>query len=121
MNAQQIDDQIKSMLASLQFFSRLGTCLGVRLSDYAAQMNGCRSTRQIDDSRADDVEDTYNQLLTALNTNAQECIQYLNEDHSYKEEIYLYDECLLERLLEDVLFEMTIYDCSLIFKNKLFD
>ena len=51
MNSQQIDDRLRSMLNSLPFFSRLGTCLTIRLTDYAAQLCGYRSTRHMDDSK----------------------------------------------------------------------
>lgn len=119
MNSQQIDDRLRSMLNSLPFFSRLGTCLMIRLADHAAQMCGYRSTRQVDDSNADDVEENYNELLNTLQCQITECIEYIDDDHVYKDEIYSIDEDALENLIEDILFEMTIYDCRLIFKEMM--
>jgi len=122
MNAQQIDDRLRSMLNSLPFFSRLGTCLGIRLADHAAQMCGCRSTRQMDDSKLDDIEENYNELLNTLQCQISECIKYIDDDdHIYKDEIYSIDEDAFENLVEDVLFEMTIYDCRSIFREMMFD
>lgn len=121
MNAQQIDDRLRSLLNSLPFFSRLGTCLGIRLADHAAQICGCRSTRQIDDSKIDDIEDSHNQLLNTLYNQIQECKLCLDDEHVYKSEIYSCDEDSLERLIEDALFEMTIYDCVSIFREMMFD
>ena len=119
MNTQQIDDQLRLMLTSLPHFSRLGTCLKIRIADYAAQLCGCRSTRQINDSKADDVEDNYNDLLNQLYCHVDECINYLNSDHSYKDEIHLMDEDSLELMIEDVLFEMTTHDCRFIFEDMM--
>lgn len=121
MNAQQIDDRLRSMLNYLPFFSRLGTCLGIRLADHAAQMCGCRSTRQMDDSKLDDIEENYNELLNTLQCQISECIKYIDDDHIYKDEIYSIDEDAFENLVEDVLFEMTIYDCRSIFREMMFD
>ena len=121
MNAQQVDDRLRSMLKSLPFFSRLGTCLGIRLADHAAQICGCRSTRQMDDSKAEDIDETFSQLLNTLQSQINECIQYLDEEHIYKEEIDALDSDSLECLLEDILFEMTIYDCRSIFREMMFD
>ena len=121
MNTQQIDDHLRSVLNSLPFFSRLGTCLAIRLADHAANICGYRSTRQVDDSKSDDVEENYNELLNTLQYQISECIEYIDGDHTYKDEIYSIDEDSLEYLIEDVLFEMTIYDCSLIFKEMMFN
>lgn len=121
MNAQQIDDRLRSMLNSLPFFSRLGTFLRIRLADHAAQMCGCRSTRQVDDSKLDDIEENYNELLNTLQCQISECIEYIDDSHIYKDEIYSISEDEFENLIEDVLFEMTIYDCRSIFKEMMFD
>lgn len=121
MNTQQIDDRLRSMLNSLPFFSRLGTCLAIRLADHAAQMCGYRSTRQVDDSKSDDVEENYNELLNILRYQIDECIEYIDGDHVYKDEIYSIDEDSFEYLIEDVLFEMTVHDCSLLFKDMMFN
>jgi hypothetical protein len=109
------------MLNSLPLFSRLGTCLTIRLADHAAQKCGYRSTRQVDDSKLDDVEESYSEMLNTLRCQIDECIEYIDDDHIYKDEIYSINEDSLEDLIEDVLFEMTIYDCSLIFKEMMFN
>ena len=121
MNTQQVDNYLQLMLESLPFFSRLGTCLGIRLADYAAQMCGCRSTRQMDDSKIEDINETFSQLLNTLQSQINECIHYLDEEHIYKKDIDALDLDSLERLLEDTLFEMTIYNCRSIFREMMFD
>ena len=121
MDTKQIDDMLLSVLKSFPYFSRLWVCLSIKIADHAAQMHGYRSTRYIDDSKSRDVDETFFQLLNTLCFHVNECICYLEEEHSYKEEISTLNLDLLECLLEDVLFEMTTYDCSSIFKDMMFD
>lgn len=121
MNSQQIDDRLRSMLNSLPFFSRLGTCLTIRLTDYAAQLCGCRSTRQMDDSKVKEIDEQYYELLAILQDHICNAIEYISKEHSYKENIYLLDDDSFENLIEDILFEMIIYDCSFIFIERLFN
>lgn len=120
MNVANIDGHLRSLLCSLPFFSSLWASLCIRLTDYSAQLCGYRSTRQMDDSRVKDVDEIYSNLLNTLTSQINECIQYLDEAHFYKEEIYDLDSDSLERLLEDALFKMTINNCRFIFKEMMF-
>ena len=115
MDSQQVDERLLVLLNDLQYFSRLKTCLQIRLADYAAQQCGCRSTRQISDSVADEVEENYSYLLNLLPYYTYECIKYIKAPHSYKPEILMMDDNGIEDLLEAALFNMIIFDCSRIF------
>lgn len=121
MNTQQLDDHLRSMLKSLPSLSRLGTCLAIRLADYAAQLYGCRSTRQMSNDKVEKIDEKYRELLNILQDQIDDAIEYLDKGHSYKDSICLLDEDLFEGLVEDALFEMTINDCSFIFAEKLFN
>ena len=121
MNSQQVDEQLLVLLNDLQYFSRLKTCLQIRLADYAAQQCGCRSTRQILDSVADEVEENYSYLLNLLPYYTYECIKYINESHTFKQEILDLDDMGIEDTLEAALFNMIIFDCSRIFIEYFLD
>ena len=121
MNSQQVDDRLLALLNELPYFSRLGTCLLIRLADHAAQICGCRSTRQVDDSKWEDVDEQFNMLLTTLYSQIHEGKEYLNNPHTYKQSILLLNDDSLENYLEDVLYEMSIYDCSYSFIDMFFE
>ena len=115
MNSQQVDAVLLALLSELPYLSRLGTCLQIRLADYAAQECGCRSTRQILESLNEEVEDHYLFLLNLLSYYIYECIKYLKNTHKYKQNILEMNEDNLELTLEAALFNMVIFDCSNIF------
>lgn len=112
MNSQQVDDKLLAMLKDLPYFSRLGTCISIRLADHAAQLCGCRSTRQVDDSLVDDVSDKFDELVINLQSQINECVSYIKKDHTYKPSILEMDDDHLENLLEDALYDMVMYDYS---------
>lgn len=105
---QQVDEALLYMLNDLSYFSRLRTCLQIRLADFAAQMCGFRSTRQIPDNFIDDVEDNYSLLLNELESNVNEFKSILSINHIYKSDILELEDLDLELLLEDILYEMTV-------------
>lgn len=115
MDCQQVDCRLLAMLSELPYFSRLGTCLCIRLADYAAQLCGCRSTRQVDDSKSDDVSDQYDLLLLNLYSQIHECLTYLKEPHTYRQPVLEMTDVDLESHLEKTLFEMVVFDCRHVF------
>lgn len=115
MNSSQIDSKLFSMLNDLPYFSILSTSLQIRLADHAAALCGCRSTRQMDSSRSDDVDEEYCRLYNILQISIYECLNILESEHEYKKSVILMDDVKLEYLLEDTLFEMTICDDKRIF------
>lgn len=118
MSAECIDEKLLSMLKYLLITSQLRISLSIRLADYAAQLMGYRSTRQVNNK--DDVEKVYINLINTLIYIVYRCIDYINESHSYKEEILHVNSDKLEFILEEVLFESTIYSDYRIFKEKFF-
>jgi len=120
MNAQQLDKQIQSILENLHF-SKLGTWLCIKLSDCAAQLNGCRSTRQMNDDQIADIDDQYQRLRNVLLHQIYEAMDFLKEDHIYKQEVLEMDDDKLEELLVETLFSMTVFNCRNIFVDCFFD
>jgi hypothetical protein len=121
MDAQQLDKQIQSVLENLPYFSKLGTWLCIKLSDYAAQLNGCRSTRQMNDNQIADIDEQYQYLLDILSYQIHEAITLLKEDHIYKQEVLEMDDDELENLIVETLFSMTVLDCRNIFVDYFFN
>jgi hypothetical protein len=115
MNAKRLDDLIQNLLSGLPYFSRLGTCIGIRLSDYASQLCGCRSSRQIDDGQVEEVSEQFELLMEDLIPHIQECLLYIKSTHNYRPFILEMSEQDIEVLLETALYEMVIFDCHLIF------
>ena len=120
MNSQQIDDKLLALLKDLPYFSRLGTSLSISLADHAAQLCGCRSSRQVDDIHSDNVSDQFDALINNLHTYIHECIIYIEDDHIYKQSIFEMDDSKLEILLENTLYEMICLDCRHIFADNFF-
>ena len=118
MNSQQVDNKLLALLKDLPYFSRLGTSLSISLSDHAAQLCGCRSSRQVDDIRSDDVSDQFDALVNNLHSHIHECIFYIESDHTYKPSIFELDDNELETLLENTLHEMVCLDCRHVFADK---
>ena len=118
MNSQQVDDKLLALLKDLPYFSRLGTSLAISLADHAAQLCGCRSSRQVDDIHLDDVSDQFDALINNLHTYIHECILYIEDDHIYKQSIFEMDDSKLEILLENTLYEMICLDCRHIFADN---
>lgn len=121
MDAQQLDKQIQSVLENLPYFSKLGTWLCIKLSDYAAQLNGCRSTRQMNDNQIADIDEQYQYLLNILLYQIHEAINLLKEDHIYKQEVLEMSDDELENLIVETLFSMTVLDCRNIFVDYFFN
>ena len=115
MDSQQVDARLLELLDDLQYFSKLKTCLQIRLADYAAQQCGCRSTRQIRDSVADEIEENYSYLLNLMSYYVYECVKYIKASHLYRPEVLSMDDNGIEDLLEAALFNMVIFDSSRIF------
>ena len=121
METQQLDKRIQSVLESLPYFSKLGTWLCIKLSDYAAQLNGCRSTRQMNDNQIADIDEQYQYLLNILSYQIHEAITLLKEDHIYKQEVLEMNDDELENLIVETLFSMTVLDCRNIFVDYFFN
>ena len=121
MDAQQIDNKLLSLLKGLPYFSVLYTCLQIKLSDHAAALYGCRSSRQIDESKYQDIDDAYCRLISVLQINIDECLRKLEVPHTYRSEILSMNESQLEVLLENTLYEMTICECKYIFSEYFLD
>ena len=121
METKQLDKRIQSVLESLPYFSKLGTWLCIKLSDYAAQLNGCRSTRQMNDNQIADIDEQYQYLLNILSYQIHEAITLLKEDHIYKQEVLEMNDDELENLIVETLFSMTVLDCRNIFVDYFFD
>lgn len=117
----RIDKKLIESLNDIQYISNLRTCLLVRIADYAAQLCGCRSTRQVADHQSVDVDNKYYELLHRLLYNIPECYDYINNDHIYKESILQLNDDELELLLEDALFEMIQFDNHAIFAEYFFE
>ena len=115
MGTKHIDAKLLSLLKDLPYFSRLGTCISIRLEDYAAQLCGCRSTRYVDDFHYADVNQQFDLLINNLYLTVRECISYIETEHSYKPYIYEMTDLEIEQLLENVLYEMVFFDCRHIF------
>ena len=118
MNSQQVDTKLLALLKDLPYFSRLGTSLSISLADHAAQLCGCRSSRQVDDSNSDDVSDQFDALVNNLHTHIHECILYIEDEHTYKQSILEMNDSELEILLENTLYEMICLDCRHIFADN---
>ena len=118
MNSQQVDTKLLALLKDLPYFSRLGTSLSISLADHAAQLCGCRSSRQVDDSNSDDVSDQFDALVNNLHTHIHECILYIEDEHTYKQSILEMHDSELEILLENTLYEMICLDCRHIFADN---
>lgn len=118
MKPKEVDEFLLVSIKDLPYFSLLGTCLSVRLADHAAQMNGCRSTRQIDDLVDDKIESTFNDLIRELQDSAEEISLIINSDHEYLSDILSLNTDKLEILLEDTLYDMTIYNDYKIFSDR---
>lgn len=116
MESQQVDDRLLALLNELPYFSKLGTCLLIRLADHAAQICGCRSTRQVDDSKWEDVDEQFNILVMILSDITYELKEFIKLPHIYKEFIYTISEEDLELYLEDILYYAVAYDEDLIYK-----
>lgn len=112
---EQVDAFLLSTLNDIEYFSTLSTCLQLRLADYAAQQCGCRSTRQIRDNAADDIEEIYQFYLNLIPYYTYECVKYINGNHSYRRDILAMSDSDIEELLETSLFNMIVFDCSRIF------
>lgn len=121
MDSVRIDKKLIESLNDIQYISNLRTCLLVRIADYAAQLCGCRSTRQVADHQSVDVDNKYYELLHRLLYNIPECYDYINNDHTYKESILQLNDDELELLLEDALFEMIQFDNHAIFAEYFFE
>lgn len=121
METQQLDKRIQSVLESLPYFSKLGTWLCIKLSDYAAQLNGCRSTRQMNDNQIADIDEQYQYLLNILSYQIHEAMNFLKEEHIYKQEVLKMDDDKLENLIVETLFSMTVLDCRNIFVDYFFN
>ena len=120
MTCQEVDNKLLALLNDLPYFSRLGTCLTIRLADHAAQLCGCRSTRQVDEWQSEEVQEQYDILLSNLLVQIQEGIDYLSEKHSYKRRFYFMSDNDLELLLENTLYYMAIYNNHHIFFENFF-
>lgn len=120
MESQQVDSKLLAMLKDLPYFSRLGTCISIRLADYAAQLCGCRSTRQVDDSKVDEVSDQFDVLINELQYKVDECIEYISAPHIYKTDIFEMDDTSIECLLEDALYDMIQHDNKYLFVDHFF-
>ena len=121
MDSMRIDKKLIESLNDIQYISNLRTCLLVRIADYAAQLCGCRSTRQVADHQSVDVDNKYYELLHRLLYNIPECYDYIKHDHIYKESIPQLNDDELELLLEDALFEMIQFDNHAIFAEYFFE
>jgi hypothetical protein len=121
MNQKQLDDLIQKLLDGLKYCSRFGTCLGIRVADYSAQICGYRSTRQVDDNNIDDVHEQFENLMMDLDPHIQECLMCIKLPHTYKQAILEMNELEVECTLETALYEMIIFDCSLIFSEYFFE
>lgn len=117
MDQASVDRKLLTLLQDFQYFSLLRTSLLVKISDYAAQLCGCRSTRQIADTCRDEFESQYSMLMNTLYCQFIECVRYIEGDHIYKEVILSLDEKELEQLLENTLFEMVAFNCRTIFEE----
>lgn len=118
MNSQQIDDKLLALLKDLPYFSKLGTSISISLADHAAQLCGCRSSRQVDDSHSDDVSDQFDALINNLHSHIHECILYIESNHTYKQSIFEMNDSELETLLESTLYEMICLDCRHVFADN---
>lgn len=118
MNSQQVDNKLLALLKDLPYFSRLGTSVSISLADHAAQLCGCRSSRQVDDRHSDDVSDQFDALINNLHSHIHECILYIESDHTYKQSIFELDDNELEILLENTLYEMVCLDCRHVFADN---
>ena len=118
MNSQQVDNKLLALLKGLPYFSRLGTSVSISLADHAAQLCGCRSSRQVDDSHSDDVSDKFDTLINNLHSHIHECILYIEDDHTYKQSIFEMCDSELEILLENTLYEMVCLDCRHVFADN---
>ena len=121
MDSMRVDKKLIESLNDIQYISNLRTCLLVRIADYAAQLCGCRSTRQVADHQSVDVDNKYYELLHRLLYNIPECYDYINNDHIYKESILQLNDDELELLLEDALFEIIQFDNHSIFAEYFFE
>lgn len=115
-----IDNKLKSLLYNAKCFSKLHTCLEIRISDYAAQLCGCRSTRQIDDNISEDIEIKYNELMNLLYENILYCLSFLEKDHVYTNKVLDFSDDFLEQYLEDTLYYMTTENYTSYFNENFF-
>lgn len=119
-----MDDKLLDLLSGLTQYnnSRFKTCICIQLADYAAQMMGYRSTRQIDDSGIEDVENNYNELFDKFLTMVSE-YQYLVEhrDKDYKKELESLDLLAIELLLEEALIKSVLFDDVNVFSEMFLE
>lgn len=121
MESQQVDSRLMSLLKDLPYSSRLGTCLSIRLADLAAQLCGCRSTRQVNDNCSNDIDEKFDELMDLLNDHIKESISYLESEHSYRDQILNLSESDIELFLEDTLFNMVESDYPELFLEQFFN
>ena len=115
-----IDNKLKYLLYDAKGFSKLHTCLEIRISDYAAQLCGCRSTRQINDNVLEDIEIKYNELMNSLYDNILKCLSFLEKDHVYNNKVLDFDDDSFEQYLEDTLYYMTTENYTSYFNESFF-
>ena len=113
-----VDSKLIHLLNEMNSFSVMKTCLLIRLADYAAQLCGCRSTRQVDDEYKNKVEDEFEALVELLYSHIEYSFEAINSKHEFLTEILSMNDNELEVLLEDTLYEMTVYDCKNIFNER---
>lgn len=114
------DTLILSLLKNFPYFSTVAASLSVRLSDYAAQLVGFRSTRQVNALSKDLVSERHSLLLNSLYFHVREVIRYIENPHVYKEGIENLSSDDLELLLENALYEMVVFDDRRIFAEQFF-
>lgn len=120
METQKVDSLLIELLNGISCYSKLRTCLLIRLSDLAAQLCGYRSSRQIDESQSEIVEEQFNTLVDDLFYYIKESEEFLKTSHTYKKCVYNMGEDTIELLLEDTLFDMVSYNRRHIFVENFF-
>lgn len=117
-----MDDKLIKMLNDLQYTSQLKTSICIQLADYAAQMMGYRSTRQINSNDEDKVEELYTELLNKLLSISDECRSLIERNQLvYRKEILLLNDDDLINKLEDTLFNAVIFNDSKIFVENFIE
>ena len=113
MTSMQLDSLITDLLESVFTISRFRTCLCVRLSDYAAQICGYRSTRCMDESGCNTVDEKYTELLCSAYDYVHEMLERIKKPHTYQQSMYEMTECEIECLLEDTLYNAVCFSCDI--------
>lgn len=116
-----IDDKLLDLLHYSLLTSKLRVSLNLRLADYASQIVGYRSTRNVRSEDKVNVENKFIELTNLLVIAINYCIEQLEYNHKFKQSIIEMNDIDLEILLENTLFDTIVYSDYSLFNKNFFE